>query len=266
MELTFNAVAALLPEDLRGSLEVHKTIDSTNLRCKALAAQGAAAGTAVAADEQTAGRGRLGRRFDTQAGKGVYLSVLLRPGCPGEALRHLTAMAAVAVREAIAETCGLQTDIKWVNDLLCQGRKLCGILVELGFDAAGLAESAVVGVGVNCDHAAEDFPPELRDLAGSVAMFTGKAVDRAALCAALIRRLAALQEDLFDKKADYLARYAAHCVTIGARVRVLGAEERPAICTGIDENAALKVVYDDGSEGLIAAGEVSVRGLYGYAE
>ena len=263
--MKLETIAALLPEP--GILEVHETIDSTNLRCKALAAQGAVAGTAVAADCQTAGRGRLGRRFESAADLGVYLSVLLRPDCAPMALQHLTAMAAVAVREAILETCGLETGIKWINDLVFGRRKLCGILVELGFDENGRVASAVVGVGVNCAHRQEDFPEELRQKAGSISMATGRTPDRDALCAAMIRNLRALQGDLFEKKQAYLTRYAEYCITLGQRVRIVGdGPERFAQAIGLDEDAGLIVRYDDGSEGIIRAGEVSVRGMYGYTD
>ncbi len=263
-KLRVEALAPLLPSMSGADLEVYETIDSTNLRCKTLAAQGAAAGTAVAADCQTAGRGSRGRSFSSPEGQGVYLSVLLRPGCRAEEMRHLTAMAAVAIREAIVEACGLETGIKWVNDLVCNGRKLCGILVELAFAPDGTVSSAVVGAGVNCSQRLEDFPPELQEMAGSVQMFTGVPVDRTALCAAMIRRLRALQEKLFSGREEYLRRYAEHCVTIGGHVRILGEPEREAEALGIDENAALMVRYEDGSEDRIASGEVSVRGLYGY--
>ena len=242
-----------------GLVQVLPLVDSTNNALKTLAAQGAPEGTTLIAERQTAGRGRLGRSFDSPDGGGVYLSVLLRPGCAPAELMTLTAQAAVAVRRAVAEVCGAAPEIKWVNDLLLGGKKICGILTELSFEAeSGLVGTAVVGVGVNCGR--EDFPPELRDIAGSILTQTGRRVDRSRLAAAMLRELSRLP------RLDWRAEYRAACVNLGRRVRVLSPGQ-PACPEGVAEDvgpdAELLVRLDDGSLLPVAAGEVSLRGAGG---
>ena len=153
--------------------------DSTNTVAKRLAAQGAPAGTTIVADHQTGGRGRLGRRFQSPAGLGTYLSIILRPNAKPEQLMTLTAMIAEAVCEAVEQACQLRPQIKWANDLLFQKRKICGILTELSVEAeSGLVQYAVVGIGMNCNQRPEDFPPELQKTAISLSMALGHTVNR----------------------------------------------------------------------------------------
>ncbi|MBQ1372011.1 MAG: biotin--[Oscillospiraceae bacterium] len=256
---------------IRGSLEGHPwenlvellpVVDSTNTRLKALAAAGAPEGTVLVAEEQTGGRGRLGRSFHSAPGCGVYLSVLLRPACPPGELMNLTAQAAVAIRRAVAACCGVEPGIKWVNDLVLRGRKICGILTELSLEAeSGLVSYAVVGAGVNCNAPAEAFPPELRDVAGSILSQTGKRVDRNVLTAAMVRRLSELP------KLDWREEYRSACVNLRKEIRILapGQPPRQGVALDVDEQAALLVQTEAGLE-RVQSGEVSVRGLYSYAE
>ena len=152
----------------------YDTVDSTNTVCKNLAAQGAPSGTAVIARRQTAGRGRMGRSFESPEGLGLYLSVLWRPEGTPEDLLPLTPMAAVSAAMAIRRVTGAPVRIKWPNDLVLGGRKLCGILTELESGGEGLA--LVIGIGLNVSQRREDFPPELRETAGSLVMLTGREV------------------------------------------------------------------------------------------
>ena len=255
------AICAVLGDHPWASqLQVFSTVDSTNTRLKALAAAGAPHGTVLAADEQTGGRGRLGRSFDSAPGCGVYLSVLLRPLCRPEALMSLTAQAAVAARRAIRAVCGVDAEIKWVNDLVLGGKKICGILTELSLEAeSALVSYAVVGVGVNCNRPAEAFPPDLRQTAGSILSQTGLRVNRNRLAAELIRTLHALPMP------DWQAEYRAACVNLGRQVQILapGQPPRQGLALDVDADAALLVRTEAGVE-RIQSGEVSVRGLYGY--
>ena len=154
--------------------------DSTNRRLSELAAQGAPAGTVVIADSQTAGRGRLGRSFSSPPGRGIYLSYLARPQGGIEAAGELTARTAVAVRRAVSEVCAVAPGIKWVNDLVLGGRKICGILAET---SGGTGGGIIVGIGINVCGAAADFPPELRQTVSTVEEQTGRAQNRGALAA-----------------------------------------------------------------------------------
>ena len=262
----------LSPVQITKALEGHpwqtrmvvlESVDSTNNYAKNLAASGAPEGTCVIAGRQTAGRGRRGRSFVSQEG-GLYLSCILRPGVSPQQLMHLTALSAVAVCDAIGEVTGLQAQIKWPNDPVINGKKVCGILTELSLVAeSNEAESVVVGIGINCNQPA--FPPELSEIATSVLEQTGKPVDRSALAAALARSLERMEREFLCRKAAWLERFAARCVTVGKDVVILrGETQTPARATGVGPDAQLLVEYPDGTAGSVSSGEVSVRGMYGY--
>lgn len=241
-------------------VRVLRETDSTNDALKRM--PDAPHGTVLVTGRQTAGRGRLGRQFSSPEG-GVYLSVLLKPSAPAAELLHLTAMAAVAVRRAIFDTCGVAPDIKWPNDLVCGGRKLVGILTEL--TQRGGATAAILGIGINCNTGPADFPPEVRNIATSLREVTGKTIEPNALALRLVQRLWEMDAALLTEKAAWMAEYAAACVTVGKRVQVIsGASRRSAFAEEIDENGALRVRYENGETAAVSTGEVSVRGMYGY--
>lgn len=244
----------------------YNELDSTNLLAKKIAADGAPQGTAVIADRQTAGRGRLGRSFDSPADSGIYMSVILRPNQKPERLMHLTCAVAVAMCDAVEGVCGLRPGIKWINDLVAGGRKLAGILTELGLDPkTGLVNYAVIGIGINCAQQAEDFPPELQNIACSLEMTTGHPIDRAKLAAAMLLELEKMCRKL-DEKEAILSRYRADCVTLGARVKVLrGNQRRTGTAIDMDCDGGLIVTFDDGTTETVNSGEVSVRGLFDYS-
>ena len=260
---------AALPADFpwRDRIQVFDCVDSTNTVAKRLAAQGAPAGTTIVADHQTGGRGRLGRSFQSPAGLGTYLSIILRPNAKPEQLMTLTAMIAEAVCEAVEQACQLRPQIKWANDLLFQKRKICGILTELSVEAeSGLVQYAVVGIGMNCNQRPEDFPPELQKTAISLSMALGHTVNRNLVAAAQIASLCNLAQHLPDDgQWPWLEQYTHDCITIGKDVRIIqGAQARVGHAVGLNEQAALLVAYPDGTEEAVSCGEVSVRGIYGY--
>ena len=243
----------------------YDTIDSTNNEAKKLGTAGAPHGTVVIAGQQTGGRGRMGRSFHSPAGLGIYLSVILRPDCLPADLMHLTCAAAVAMCEAVEASAGFRPGIKWTNDLVCGKRKLGGILTELSFGAAGKVDHAVVGIGINCNHTAEDFPPELQNMAGSLSMFATHPVDPAQVAAAMMSALEIMSHDLLPKKNAIMNRYRTDCVTIGKEVSVHRFEEvRHGIATDVDNDGGLVVRFADGHAETVTAGEVSIRGMYGY--
>ena len=148
---------------------LYDKLESSNRTAKTLALEGTPHGTMVLTSQQTAGRGRLGRRFESPAGKGIYLSLVLRPGLPMTEAQAVTVSAAVAVCRAVKRLCGLDLGIKWVNDLYYNGKKVCGILTEAGADIeSGQLEWLVVGIGLNLTSRPEDWPEELRPIAGSL--------------------------------------------------------------------------------------------------
>lgn len=257
--LSAEGVAALLRHrELR--VEYRESVTSTNTLLKVRAEQGEAAGLALLASMQTAGRGRMGRSFYSPEGCGLYMSVLYRPDEAAADAARITACAAVAAALTIEELSGKLTQIKWVNDVLLDGRKVCGILTEASLDGArGTLRHLIVGVGVNTAVPRGDYPPELRDIAG--AAFAGEAIPQ------LRCRLAA---GILDRLTDYMAdpgseacydAYCARSVVLGKRVNLLspGRDSVAAEVLSIERDYALRVRLEDGSVTRVNSGEVSLR-------
>lgn len=248
-------------------LDCFASIDSTNAYLKRIAADGAPDGTVAVAAEQTAGRGRRGRSFQSAADKGVYLSVLLRPGLRAEELMPLTGLCAAAMCDAVEHVCAVRPQIKWTNDLVLSGRKLCGILTELGMESGALSY-VIIGIGINVSQRAEDFAGEVADIATSLERELGAPVSKNALAAAMIDALDTLYQALLrGETADYLACYRRDCVTIGKEVRLLWQDAHEKVqAMDVDDAFGLVVRRADGTVETIRTGEVSVRGLYGYTD
>ena len=243
------------------------SIGSTNTHAKELAAGGAPNGTVLIADSQTAGRGRMGRSFQSPPGAGIYMSVILRPNCRPTELMHLTCAAAVALCDAVETALGFRPGIKWINDLVVSGKKLAGILTELSIDpGTGLVDYAVVGIGINCTQKQDELPEDIRHMACSTAMVTGKPIDRSRLAAAMITALENMSRSLLTEKDAIMARYRRDCVTLGAEVVVLREDRRrEGIALDVDPEGALIVAFADGTREAVSSREVSVRGMCGYA-
>ena len=240
-------------------------VDSTNDYLKKLAAEGAPHGTVALSDHQTGGHGRRGRSFLSPPGVGLYLSILLRPECPPTRLMHLTCAAGVAMCDAIEKSAGFRPGIKWTNDIVYGKRKLGGILTELRLNSQGLVDYAIVGIGINCCQSAQDFPPEIREVAGSLAMVTGQEVDRFRVAAAELDALYDMSAGLLIGQDALLAQYRRDCITIGQEVSLVrGDEIRHGRALDVDGEGALVVLFPDGHAEAVNSGEVSVRGMYGY--
>ncbi len=241
------------------------TVDSTNTNLKYLALEGVSDGTVLIANEQSAGRGRLGRSFQSKGGLGVYLSVLWRPQVPPQDLMALPALGAVAACRAVERVCGVEAQIKWPNDLVCRGKKLGGILTELVSDP-NRGAAVIMGIGINVCHRQRDFDGEVADIASSLELQCGKPVSRSALAAALMEELDLLRADALETPQRWLEEYRGRCMTLGKEVQLLSGEERrQAFALGVDELYGLTVREADGTVQTVRAGEVSVRGMYGYA-
>ncbi len=249
----------------RSQIHYFDTIDSTNTKAKEMALQGAPHGSVLIADRQTGGRGRMGRSFYSPGGMGIYMSVILRPQYPAAQLMHLTCAAAVAMCDAVEKTTGLRPGIKWTNDLVIGRKKVAGILTELGLNGEnGNIDHAVIGIGINCRQAEQDFPDDIRSTATSLSLAAGKPVDRAALAANMITAFEEMSRNLIHKDA-VLDRYRADCITLGQEVSILSNQQvRHGKALDIDSDGGLIVRFPDGHLEAIGAGEVSVRGMYGY--
>ena len=244
------------------------TIDSTNSYAKRIAMTGAPEGTVVIANDQTAGRGRMGRQFQSPRDKGIYLSVLLRPEMEPQRLMPVTAMAGVAVCDAVEKVCGVRPGLKWPNAPVIGNRKLCGILTEMSLEGeTGRVQYLVLGIGINVGQEAEDFSPDVAAIATSLSAYLGRPVSRPELAAALICELERLYETLkAGDLSEYLEAYRRDCVNLGKTVQLLGEEREVVTAVDIDGEFGLVVRTGDGGEKTVRSGEVSVRGMYGYVE
>ncbi len=240
----------------------YETVDSTNTVCRTLAQEGAPDGTAVIARRQTAGRGRMGRGFESPAGLGLYLSMLWRPVSSPEGLLPLTAMASASAALALRRAAGADVRIKWPNDLVLHGKKLAGILTEATLSGSGV-DHVVIGVGVNLRQTPSDFSPEVARTATSLEA-EGCAADQAALETALVDALRQAFRHLCAPE-TYVDDYRKLCLTLGQPVRILQTGQQ-VTALDIDPLYGLVVRHEDGSRETLRCGEVSVRGLYGYAE
>ena len=193
------------------------------------------------------------------------MSILLRPKCAPQELMHLTCAVAAAMCHAVERAVHLRPGIKWTNDLVWGKQKLAGILTEMGLNSAGGVGWAIVGIGVNCCQRAEDFPPEIRDRACSLAMAAGREIDRCRVAAAMMEALWEMDASLFTGKEDMLRFYRENCVILGKEISVVGAGEiRHGRALDVDDEGALVVQFSDSHVEAVNAGEVSVRGMYGY--
>lgn len=248
----------------RGDVVHEHQMDSTNSKAKEMARLGAPHGSLAVCDDQTAGRGRMDRRWETPAGEALTQSMVLRPKLRPEQAQLITLAAAVAAAEAIEDVCPeLKAGIKWPNDGIVGGKKCVGVLCEMALDGNGLA-FVIPGVGINVNQTA--FPEELSDKATSMRLECGHEVDRWAVLRAYLKRMEeavdAVEKDGLD---GILEKYLSRSVTIGQDVRVIGAqEEYVARAHGIDETGALLVTDENGNERRVLCGDVSVRGLMGY--
>ena len=240
-------------------------VDSTNTYVRRMAEQGAAEGLAVVSREQTAGRGRRGRSFESAAGLGLYLSVLLRPQMSPEQAADLTAWAAVAVCEGIREACGQEPRIKWTNDLVLNGKKLCGILTESVLDSRGGLACTVLGIGINVNHRPDQLGQDIRAMATSLATELGRPVDMEQLTQCVLDALDRMYAHFPHDRAAYVERYRTLCLTPGNPVRLITpAGSREGYALDVDDRFRLLVRLADGTVETVSTGEVSVRGMYGY--
>ena len=242
--------------DYPAPIHLYDQLESSNQTAKQLALSGAPHGTLVLTDQQSAGRGRMGRKFESPAGQGIYLSLLLRADIPAADAQTVTVSAAVAVCRAVKALCGLELSIKWVNDLYYRGKKVCGILTEAGADLeSGRLEWLVVGIGLNLTTPPEAFPAELRRLAGSLFPGGPAPVSRVALAAAIARELLTLCPAF-----DCLDEYRARCFVPGHWVTVCtGTETYAAQALSIDDTGRLVVQREGGRTEALRCGEVTIR-------
>lgn len=243
----------------------HDTIDSTNIRAKQLAASGAPEYTCVFAEEQTQGRGRMQRKWISTAGRGIYMTMLLRPaGVSAEASPHYAMAASLAVVSMLGSY-GIDSVIKWPNDVLINGRKICGIMSEAAIDTDGKIKHITVGIGINIYGASIEGVP----WAGSVESASGVIIpDRGTAAVRLVSELKKVYGELQTSGMEHiLAGISKRMITLGKRIRAeLDGEAQTGVAVRLMDDLSLLMLTDDGHEMPLNYGEVSVRGLMGYTD
>lgn len=239
-------------------------VDSTNNMVRTLAEQGAPEGTLAVAANQTAGKGRRGRSWSAPEGTSIAMSILLRPEFPPERASMLTLVMAMAIARGIREMTGLDARIKWPNDIVADGKKLCGILTEMSTEMEYI-RYVVIGVGINVSM--KEFPEELKQKATSLELCLGRPVKRAPLIDACMRAF----EEYYEKYLQTLdlsllqEEYNRELVNVGREVTVLApAGDYTGVSHGINREGELVVELAGGEIRNVVSGEVSVRGVYGY--
>lgn len=244
-------------------IDYHSQIASTNNRAKSLADEGettAPEGTLVIAEEQAGGKGRLGRKWFSPQGTGIYVSLILRPSLKPEQAAGLTLLAAVALAQAVHDLTGLRPGIKWPNDLLLNGKKFAGILTEMKGEI-DLIHYLVVGTGINVNTEMELFPPELQDQAISLATVLGRKISRIELLAGYL----GIMENLYQVYqtqgfAPIKAMWKEWNITLGQTLAILsGTREYTGVAVDIDANGGLIIQGEDGQEQVFHSGEVTIK-------
>jgi BirA family biotin operon repressor/biotin-[acetyl-CoA-carboxylase] ligase len=242
------------------NIQVFEQTTSTNDVVEKLALDDVKEGVVVFAEAQTKGRGRLGRKWVSPPRKGLWFSILLRPKMQPRQTTQLTVMSATALRRAIHSHCELNPEIKWPNDLLLGGRKVAGILTEL-YAELDQVKHVILGIGVDVNLEAAEFPPGLRGLATSLKLELGKTIVRAELAVAILRELdadyARLTSGRFDQVADEWEKY---CTTLGRNVSIqLGQRSVRGRAEALDDDGALLVRTEHGRLDRVIGGDVTLE-------
>lgn len=252
-------------------------IDSTNSYAKKAASEGCGDGTVIVADCQKSGKGRLGRQWNSGPGTGIWMSVVLRPDILPEDIQVITLAASVAVVRAIKAVTGIITGIKWPNDIILDGKKVCGILTEISTEMEQV-NFLVLGIGINVNHTDEDFPEDLSKVATSLRLYSenkcnypneqicGKIFNRSEIIKGVLIELEGLYENI--KKGNIrgiIDGWKKYSVTLGKEVIItIRNSKYTGVAQDITVDGRLRVACSDGVVREVLSGEVSVRGLLGY--
>lgn len=242
------------------TVEVRPSVTSTNDVLRQMAEAGAAEGTVLIAAEQTAGKGRRGHSFYSPPDAGLYVSLLLRPRMEARDALSLTTCAAASVALAIEECAGVETGIKWVNDVFCRGKKVCGILTEAALDLeSGGLQYAIVGIGVNLFPPETGFPPELADIMGAVFAQKPQGLEsRSQLAGAILNRFFGYYASIGDR--TFFEAYQKRSFLLGQEIEVLErGQVRPATALTLEPDFSLRVREADGTIRSLSSGEVRVK-------
>lgn len=241
-------------------ITIKDTVTSTNTLLRSAAENGAPDKTVLIANEQTEGRGRRGKSFYSPADSGIYMSILLRPDFGADKAYILTAGAAVAAVRAVKKVCGIDAGIKWVNDIMLDGKKICGILTEAVTDfESGSLQYAVMGLGINISRPKGGFPSEISDIASS--LYSYEVADNELKCSLAAEILNSFFDIYGHTSVERLINeYKKYSVVLGKRIKVISAgTEYFATAVDIDNDARLVVKDNEGNIHTLSSAEVSVR-------
>lgn len=264
--LTFEEISPNLKTKFIGKNFLHlDTIDSTNNEAKKLAIDGNPEGTLVISEEQTMGRGRLGRNWISPKNKGIWMSLILRPEINPIQVSKITQVAAAAVCKALIDM-GIKTLIKWPNDIVLNDKKVCGILTEMSGEL-NRVNYVVVGIGINANIDKDEFPEDLKPIASSLKIEVGNYIKRKELVCKILNNFEELYEELINgetiRKSIEICKN--NSALIGKEIKIIEkGEETRARALTLNEDGKLIVQYKDGKIDELISGEISVRGLYGY--
>lgn len=264
--LTYEEISDYLNTEYIGREIIYiDSINSTNVKAKELAGSNGIEGTVIIAEEQTQGRGRLGRSWVSPKKKGIWMSIILRPKIEPQDAVKITQVAAAAVWKAINHI-GINAKIKWPNDIVINSKKVCGILTEMSGELNRL-NYVVVGIGVNVNTDIDGFPEEIRHMATSLMIETGNMINRKKLTALILNYFEELYDEL-TKDGSFINSIKIckeNSVLIGKIVKItIRGEEQEVKVLDINEEGELIVQDKEGNISRVVSGEVSVRGLYGY--
>lgn len=248
-----------------------KETESTNDAAESLAHRGGAEGTVIIADSQLSGRGRMGRKWSSPAGKGIWMSLILRPSIPPAQTPLITLAASLAVARALRKVANICPGIKWPNDIILDGKKVCGILTEMNTEI-NRVNYIVLGIGINIGQKLSDFEEEIKDKAISLTMYLQRNsrnfenVMRSDIIKAVIEELEELYISLLDGDgASIVEGWKKYSITIGRRISISSGDSR---CAGkavdIAPDGSLVVECEDGTIKTVSSGEISIRGIMGY--
>lgn len=252
-----NLLVGLKTDKLGRTVHFYESVESTQKITHRLAQENAPEGTLVIAEEQISGRGRMARSWYSPKGTGIWMSLLLRPSLPPQKAPQFTLIAAVAIVEAIESTCFLSVDIKWPNDLLINSKKVTGILTELQADSEQI-HSLIIGMGINVNQSTDDFSEEIRDIATSLHIESGKTFSRASIVQEIMFNLekyyAMYISEGFEPIKEVWEKYA---VTIGKQItaRTLNNEIK-GFASGITNDGVLKLIDESGETHLIYSADI----------
>lgn len=263
--LSRHELESRLSEGVMGRKVVYyEETDSTNIAARQLDEHDGLHGTLVVAERQTAGKGRRGHSWESPQGQGIWMSLVLRPDILPVKASMLTLVMALAVAQGIEKVTGIQTQIKWPNDIVAEGKKLCGILTEMSTEMEYI-QRVVIGVGINVN--IKEFPEEIAATASSLYLLTGKTWGRAVLIQEVMKSFEKWYNVFMESQdlSGLVQEYEERLVNRGNQVKIIREEaDYTGVAKGITPFGELIVERADGSLEYVLSGEVSVRGVYGY--